>query len=270
MNFLKTYSIHVLLIIIILCIYTGKNPNNVNYARNKLATYKSSYVADSYETANYSSTNSNFIQNNYIEIESKNSEKSKNKIEQEVNSNNGIINSINSFYVFDKVGYNISMKIPSEKVDYFIKNVIKTEGKVLNENFSITNITKQYDDNKDMIKNLSVRRDRLRELLNKSEKVDDILKIDRELTSVQNQLDNYSKANKNIKNDVDLTTINIVINPRVFLNGGWNINSSFYKAIKNLVVFSQKLFDLLVYILLFSPYICIAYVIYRIFIRLKK
>ena len=272
MNFLKTYSIHILLIIIILCLCINKNKNNDSFVRSRNSAVSLSYKTASYESASYSSSDSNFIQNNHIEIESKNSEKSKSKIEQETKLINGTINNINSFYISDKIGYNIVIKIPSEKVDNFINNVIKTEGKIINENFSITNVTKQYNDNENTIKNLSLRRDRLRELLKKSDKVDDILKIDRELTNVQNQLDNYLKTNKNIKDDIDLTTVNVVINPRVLLNSDWDVNSSFYKALKNLIIFSQKVFDMLLNLLLFIPYIiliCVLYKIYKI-IKIKK
>lgn len=274
MNFLKTYSIHILLIIIIFCLYSGKKLNNNDFVttreRSVGALYKTSYATANYDAIDESSSvNSRFVQNNYIEIESKDAKKSKDKIEQGVKTNNGIINSINSFYISNKIGYNILIKIPSSDTDSFIKNVIKSEGKVLNENFSITNVTKQYTNNENTIKNLSIRRDKLRELLKKSEKVDDVLKIDRELTNVQNQLDSYLTINKNIQDDVDLTTISITINPKIFLNNEWNINSSFYKAFKNLTMFSQKMVDVFVYLLLFLPYIIIVYVVCKIFKKKK-
>lgn len=269
MNFLKNYSIHILLIIIIFFLYITKNQNNGNFTSERgasiLTQYKTKQIVNDYATINYQ--NSDFIRNNSIEIESKHSEKSKNKIELETKANNGIINSINSFYVSNKIGYNILLKIPTEKADSFITNVIKNEGKVLSENFSIENVAKQYNNNTVTINSLTTRRNNLKELLKKSEKIDDILKIDRELTAVQNQLDNYLNINKNIKEDINLTSINITINPRIFLENEWNINASLYKAFKCLVIFSQKIIDLVIYLLLFSPYILILYIINKV---LKK
>ena len=107
MNFLKTYSIHILLIIIILCLCINKNKNNDSFVRSRNSAVSLSYKTASYESASYSSSDSNFIQNNHIEIESKNSEKTKSKIEQETKLINGTINNINSFYISDKIGYNI-------------------------------------------------------------------------------------------------------------------------------------------------------------------
>lgn len=269
LNSLKEHKAIIITIIIVAGIYLIEN--NKRYTNDGISSYQVNAIATSYGVARKSRiSNDSFIQDNYIELETKNSKKSKDKIEEHTKLNGGVINQINSFNILNKVGYNIAIKIPTEKVDKFIDNIIKLEGKVINENFSIQNVTNQYNDNIDIINNLTLRRNRLRELMQKNDKIDDVLKIDKELTNVQNQLNNLNKNNKNLENDIKLTTINITLNPEVFLYSGWSINSSFQKALQNLIIFSQKLVDLIIYLILFSPYLLLVYLLYIVFKIFKK
>lgn len=256
----KKYNYIIIAIFIIISIYMINYTENCAYKNNDMSNTITNYGI--VKTARLSNSDS-FIQENYTELEIKNSEKSKNKIEQEIKKIDGVIYRINSFNSVNKIGYSMIIKIPSGKVNDFMNNVIKPLGKVLNENFSIQNVGTQYNNNQDLIDNLVVRKNRLTKLLETSKKIDDIIKVDKELSSIQNQLDNLKRINDDLKNDIELTTININLKPKTFLSNTWSLNSSFYKALQNFIIFSQKLIDLTMHILLFVPYIIPIYFIYK-------
>ena len=72
----------------------------------------------------------------------------------------------------------------------------------LNENIKSDNIYIVDDDflyNENRLKNLYARRERLRKMMNeKTDKISDILSVDRELSNVQLEIERLEKNNKNI------------------------------------------------------------------------
>ncbi|MCT4594923.1 MAG: DUF4349 domain-containing protein [Anaeromicrobium sp.] len=105
---------------------------------------------------------------------------------------------------------NFTIRIPkanSEEMIEFTKNL----GKVNNIESNAQNVTNQYYDTENKIKNKKVQEERLRSIMEKATKVEDILQIERELNRVRMEIDSLEGTIKNWDNGVAYSTITLEV-----------------------------------------------------------
>lgn len=211
-----------------------------------------------------SQENSKLVKSFNLSIEVKNVEKAKNKVESKVKELNGLINNFNSYTYRNssQLAYNFNLQIPYDKVDSFVI-YLKELGLIKNESSSIVDMQETYADNENRLKNLKVRRDSLRKMMDtKTQKLSDILAVDRELNNVQNEIENLERRNQKIDNDVQLSRVNLSLVPEViiskFTNPQWQLSTSWRQAVNQLIVFGQKTVDYGLKILVFLPVIILV------------
>lgn len=211
-----------------------------------------------------SQENSKLVKSFNLSIEVKNVEKAKNKVENKVKELNGLINNFNSYTYRNssQLAYNFNLQIPYDKVDSFVI-YLKELGLIKNESSSIVDMQETYADNENRLKNLKVRRDSLRKMMNtKTQKLSDILAVDRELNNVQNEIESLERRNQKIDNDVQLSRVNLSLVPEViiskFTNPQWQLSTSWRQAVNQLIVFGQKTVDYGLKILVFLPVIILV------------
>lgn len=101
---------------------------------------------------------------------------------------------------------NMTVRIPSDKVDQFIENV-KESANVTNISETAEDITLQYVDVESRKLALETERDRLLELLEKAETVEEIITIESRLSEVRYQLEAYTSTLRTYDNQVDYSTV---------------------------------------------------------------
>ena len=105
---------------------------------------------------------------------------------------------------------NMTVRIPSDKLDGFIENV-KESANVTYISESTEDITLKYVDTESRKIALEIERDRLLELLEKAETVEDIITIEGRLSEVRYQLESYASQLRTFDNQVDYSTVHINI-----------------------------------------------------------
>jgi hypothetical protein len=105
----------------------------------------------------------------------------------------------------------IQVKISSEHFEEFM-NFAKALGRLRNSNANSNDITNQYRDTVSRIENLEITQERLRDLLKKSETVEETLQIERELTRIRGELEHLKGTVKNWDRLSQFSTINISLN----------------------------------------------------------
>lgn len=216
------------------------------------------------------------IINGGVKIEVKNLETAKQQIETLVQNYQGKIRNYYSYYLNNNnLAYNFSLRIPSGSLNDFMRE-IEGLGIKKSENMNITDITETYYDNENKLKNLTLRRDRLRQLLStNTKKLSDIIEVERELSNVQTQLENLQRTQLHNDNDVAYASFNVELIPEIVINTNenhWSFSQSVKKAINFLISFGQRTIEVIlmfmVFILVFLPtlIICslIAWLIYRV------
>lgn len=279
-NFVLKHIAIFILIIFSGIYYFHKPAETVYYSNNRysrsapmLASYKS-VAMDSAVALNAES--SMYVEENSISLSVNNVEKAKDKIDGYAKKAGGRVENLyfNKFY--NKTSYTIIYKIPNKEVYNFVEK-IKKEGKVNNQNVSITEISQEYKDNEDKLATLNSRKARLEKMLEESKKsnnIGDSLSVERELTSVIDSINRYKKTQKTSDNQVKYATIRLTILPDKYLefpNGyEWSATDILNKNIVKFIMFTQYLIAIIIKLVVFIPYIALIYVIYRIFKKKNK
>lgn len=217
------------------------------------------------------------IKNASLNIETDDTEITKGLVEEKVAELNGVITNMNSYEVRTGIlAYNMTLRIPSENLDKALGNIASL-GVKKSESFSSNDITAQYMDAENQIKNLETRRERIRELMKfKTDNLSDVLQIDRELSSVQNQIENLQRTQNRRDNDVDFSTINLNIQPKPQIGdfsspSEWNLERTWKASVNDLIHSLQniaaKAVRIIVYIPIWLPILLILWFIQRVIRR---
>lgn len=105
---------------------------------------------------------------------------------------------------------NMTVRIPSDQLDNFVETVKETAN-VTYISESTEDITLKYVDTESRKIALETERDRLLELLEKAETVEDIITIEGRLSEVRYQLESYASQLRTYDNQVDYSTVYINI-----------------------------------------------------------
>jgi len=138
-------------------------------------------------------------------------------VSDKVNAYNGYIsNQHSSISYVDSSGKeyrngHIQVKISSEHFEEFM-NFAKELGRLRSSNANSNDITNEYRDTVSRIENLEITQERLRDLLKKSETVEETLQIERELTRIRGELEHLKGTVKNWDRLSQYSTINISLN----------------------------------------------------------
>lgn len=192
--------------------------------------------------------NDKIIKNFSLTIESFDTEKTISLVQNKIEEINAIVDNFYSYnYSSNSLAYNFSIKVPSEIANDVV-NFFKTLGIVKSESTYATNTEEEYLYNQEKLKNLYIRRDRLREMMKtKTQNLSDTIAVDRELSNVQNTIDAIENTNKKIDKQVDYSKIELTIIPDIdinsFNNNNWRINKSWKSAVNSLISFTQKSID---------------------------
>lgn len=124
---------------------------------------------------------------------------------------NSSLDSGSSYYRnYNRYNY-MTVRIPSDQLDSFIDNVKETAN-VTYISESTEDITLQYVDVESRKTALETERDRLLELLEKAETVEDLITIESRLSEVRYQLESYTSQLRTYDNQVDYSTVTISVN----------------------------------------------------------
>lgn len=198
------------------------------------------------------------VKNGSLSIEVHDPEKAKNEAEVKVGGLGGSITNLNSWEVRPGVlSYNMTLRVPAESLDKAI-DILAGLGTKKSENYSVQDITASYFDTENQLANLRTRRDRLRTLMEKETKeLKDILEVDRELSNVQNQIENLERIQKGRDVDVSYSALNLSIQPEPEIgdvnNPHWSVGRSWKTSVNDLINASQGIFDKAIKLLIFTP-----------------
>lgn len=104
----------------------------------------------------------------------------------------------------------MSVRIPSKRLDEFVRKVGE-QSNITNKEERVEDVTLQYVDLESRKKALVIEQDRLLELLEKAETVEDIITIEQRLSEVRYELENMESQLRTLNNRIDYSTINLDI-----------------------------------------------------------
>jgi len=130
--------------------------------------------------------------------------------------------------------YNASLKVPSIKLQAILDK-ISNLGDKISQSISQDDITNQFVDSEARLKNLILFRDKMKNLLNQTTDIEEILKIERELRRVQTEIDSIKGRLKYLKDAVALSPIEVTFEEKTIygplgyiFNGIWWVTKKLF------------------------------------------
>lgn len=269
-------------------------PSQPELDRGEASDYSTSYGTDSNRSESIKLTvegnakqskleNRKIIDEAYVELDVEDYDEVFNEIIDYIKFLGGYIENSESGYQHNKFreekeplkrGY-LRVRVPSDKFEDAIK-YIDSLGIIKRKNLTGRDITEQYYDIENRVKNLKIQEERLREILRKAEKVEEILMIENELRRIRTEIDQNTSVLKKWDSLVALAKINISLNEVEVLNKEIkNVDKSIFEkskegfitTVNSIIKLFEKtiifLITILPIIILISILLVIAYFLYQ-------
>lgn len=117
-----------------------------------------------------------------------------------------------SFENYDtRVSYILKIRSPAKQFEAFLKDSEKGEGEIIHKNINARDVTEAYVDGEIRLKSKRLFRDRYNQLLEKAGKVDDILAIEENIRTLQEEIESQEGQLKFLDDQVAYSTLEITL-----------------------------------------------------------
>lgn len=192
-------------------------------------------------------TDRKIIKNGNVGIVVKNVDESTKSIEEKAKQLGGYLSSTNISTSGNnaKSGY-VSARIPVDRVNDFLAYLRSSSVKVTNENINSDDVTSEFIDLQAKISNSEATAAQYRELLKRAVKVDEVLEVQRELNSIQTQIDSYKGQLKYLEGNAALSniTVNLAVDEGelpIAPENKWQPANVFKASVRGLTVLAQNI-----------------------------
>ena len=169
----------------------------------------------------------------------------------------------------------LTVKLPSKELFNFLDSLSKV-GDIESKNVTGQDVGQEYFDLKARKDSLEMSYARLKDLLSKAGKLPDLLSIEQEVTSTEEQLNQVNGRMKQLENYVAFSTVTITMSvepkPDVFDQPkfSWLTKTAFSEYWGGFLVFARGLWHVLLFLAAFSPVWLIALILIVIAIKSRK
>ena len=115
-----------------------------------------------------------------------------------------------NYYGGDRRNASLTIRIPAERLNDFLSSVAEVSN-VISRNESVTDVTLQYVELESHKKALQAEQDRLLELLEKAETIEDIISLESRLSEVRYQIESMESQLRTMDNQVSYSTVELYI-----------------------------------------------------------
>ena len=151
----------------------------------------------------------------------------------------------------------ISIRVPAEKFELALTELRNLAVRVESESTRSEDITEEYVDLQSRLNNAEATEQQYLALLEKTEDVDDILKIYERLSWVRQEIEQIKGRMQYLERTTSMSLIEVSLEPEVtvkpLVRVGWNALEVLKSAARGLVVAGQVLGTLAIWLLIFIP-----------------
>ncbi len=248
----------------------------------------SGFGMDSYDTENavseegavsVAATERKLIKNVDMNVETREYDKLLSTVENKVTELGGYIESLDAYNGSSYYNYrstrnaNMTIRIPKDRLDDFL-NTVSDLGNVTSRTENVQDVTLTYVDLESHRDALQTEQERLLQLLEQAESVDDIITIEQRLSDVRYQLESMESQLRSYDNQVDYSTVYLYIDEvevytPVEEETTWErISAGFMDSLKSI---GEGIKEAAIWFVIHIPYLVIwAVVILMIILILKK
>ncbi len=159
---------------------------------------------------------------------------------------------------------NITIRVPSEKLDQALVEIKSGAGQILNENISGQDVTQEYTDLESRLRNLEKAEEQLTAIMEQAWETEDVLSVYNRLVEVQEQIELIKGQMKYYEQSASLSAISIDIQANEAVQplkiGNWQPVGVAKRAIQALINTLQVIGNMLIWIGLYIlPIVLVLY-----------
>tara|TARA_B100000676_G_C18022907_1_gene813758 strand:+ start:511 stop:1341 length:831 start_codon:yes stop_codon:yes gene_type:complete len=195
-----------------------------------------------------------------LNIEVKSINESIDKLNNIISSFGGeIISSNKGGFDYGQPYANIRLRVLSENLDSVLIEFKKLSSKVISENIYTNDVSEEFIDIEARLKIMKSTENRFNDLLSKSEKIEEIIQVEKELMRIRGDIESLEGRLNYLTKTTDTSEINLNLNEQIPITGeSWKINEEFKEAFKNLLGFAKSLTNFVINVIVFIPVILVA------------
>lgn len=129
----------------------------------------------------------------------------------------------------------VSIRIPQQQFESLLQGMASL-GIVKSQRISTRDVTDTLVDYQAKLNNQIVLRDRMRALLDRANKIEDILNLEKELARLQTEIDRLTALQKNLQQQVAMSDVQVTLEKKVKLGPLGYVGYGIYWAISKLFV----------------------------------
>jgi len=160
----------------------------------------------------------------------------------------------------------ITIRVPESSFGSIIQEIRKL-GKVVSYSSSGRDVTEEYIDLEARLRNLRRQEERLLEILDRAESVEDVLEVERELGRVRGEIERLEGRLRYLNNRVEFATITVELLEPEPIAQSLGLRSVISDAVKGLVTVTRALIVAIGYLL---PIAAVAAVLFALLRRVRK
>lgn len=168
----------------------------------------------------------------------------------------------------------ITIRVPSERFEEALTHIKSVAAKVESERITGQDVTEEYTDLNAQLGNQQRQEQRLLELFDQTETVEEILQLERELTRVRGQIEQLQGRIQYLERSAELSSITVSLTPKTeevnLVENEWTPVIALRKAVRDLINFAQNLTDSLLYAIVFyGPFLLLGFLAWKGFRRFR-
>ena len=193
------------------------------------------------------------------------------KIDSLVKLYKGIVSS-ESLYNYDyQITNNLEIRIPSEKLDNILSDLIAIAQKVEYQQIQSSDVTEDYIDISSRLKNQRAVERKFQSLLYRTDSIDEILKIESKLAEVRGQIESLEGRIKYLRNRVQLSSVYLNVTQKIEYKYTPEAMESFWERFKKSLDKGWKgLVSIVLFIIKLWPLWLIGGILTLIFFRIDR
>jgi len=174
----------------------------------------------------------------------------------------------------DAASADIAIRVPGEKLEDTLSFIRQSGIKVVSENLSGYDVTDEYVDNESRLATLEENKQRFDEMMKKATSIDDILKIQQQIFSLQAQIDQIKGQQKYLSETSKTVLISVFLSTDEFSlpyspQQPWRPEVVFKTAVRSLITTFHKLGSLIIWLAVYSV-ILLPVIILFVYIKKRK
>ncbi len=151
----------------------------------------------------------------------------------------------------------ITIRVPDDKFEQALSELKELAVRITSESIGSQDVTEEFVDLESRLKNAEVTEKQFLTLLERADKVEDILKIYESSARVRGEIEQIKGRMQYLERTVAMSLISVHLEPEVIarplIRAGWSVFEVLKSAIRGLIIFGQYLSTIAIWLIIFSP-----------------